>query len=161
MKRVQVSALCVALTSLAGAAWAEAAPDGAKVTVSYGPKAEKALSETYGNKERATIDEMVIDSIADALGNKAARVEVVVNNITANRPTFKQLNDRSGLSFQSFGIGGADVSGKAYDASGKLIGEVTYDWYGDIDFASTAWVWSDADRAIRQFSRQLSRAVQD
>lgn len=133
--------------------------DSLQINVAYGEKAEKAITKTYGERERATIRDMLERNLTRALGTQAARVDVVVNDIVANRPTFKQLGDRTGLSFQSFGIGGADVSGKAYDAAGNLLGQVSYDWYGDIQWADTAWTWTDADRALNQFSRQLAAAV--
>jgi hypothetical protein len=133
--------------------------DGLAVNVTYGVKAEKAFVETYGERERGVIRELVTRNLTRTLGNQAARVDVVINNVVPNRPTFKQLGDRPGLSMQSFGIGGADLTGKAYDAAGKLIGEVSYDWYGDIYFADTSWTWTDADRALYQFSRRLAAAV--
>jgi hypothetical protein len=132
---------------------------GLSVNVSYGVKAEKAFVETYGERERGVVQDLVTRNLTRALGNQAARVDVVINNVVPNRPTFKQLGDRPGLSFQSFGIGGADVTGKAYDAAGNLVGEVTYDWYGDIHFADTSWTWTDADRALYQFSRRLAAVV--
>lgn len=133
--------------------------DGLKVNVSFGDKAEKAITKTYGERERVTITDLIERNLTRALGTQAARVDVVINDVVPNRPTFKQMGDRPGLSFQSFGIGGADVSGKAYDAAGNLLGSVSYDWYGDIMWADTSWTWTDADRAMYQFSRQLAAAV--
>lgn len=133
--------------------------DSLQVNVTYGGKAEKAIEKTYGERERATLGNMLTRNLTRELGTQAARVEVVVNDVVPNRPTFKQLGDRPGLSFQSYGIGGADISGKAYDRAGNLLGQVNYDWYGDILWANTAWTWSDADRAMYQFSRRLAAAV--
>jgi hypothetical protein len=150
-----VAAIAILASLFASSAFAQ----GPQVNVTFGERAEKAITKTYGERERTTIRELIQENLARELGSQAARVEVVVNDITPNRPTFKQLGDRPGLSFQSFGIGGADVSGKAYDAAGNLVGTVDYDWYGDIHLADTAWTWSDADRAIYQFSRRLAAAV--
>lgn len=133
--------------------------DGLQINVTYGTKAEKAITKTYGERERGAIRDLLERNLTRELGNQAARVDVVINDVVPNRPTFKQLGDQPGLSFQSFGIGGADVSGKAYDAAGNLLGEVSYDWYGDILWADTAWTWTDADRALYQFSRRLAAAV--
>jgi hypothetical protein len=133
--------------------------DGLQINVSYGEKAEKAITKTYGERERDVVRDLLSRNLTRELGNQAARVDVVVNDIIPNRPTFKQMGDKPGLSFQSFGIGGADVSGKAYDAAGNLLGEVSYDWYGDIQWADTAWTWTDADRALNQFSRRLAAVV--
>jgi hypothetical protein len=147
--------MAMAISLLASSAFA----DGLQINVSYGEKAEKAFSKTYGDRERTIIVETIKRSLSREVGDQATRVDVVINDIVANRPTFKQLGDRPGLSFQSFGIGGADISGKAYDAGGNLIGQVTYDWYGDIYWANTSWTWSDADRAIYGFSRRLASVV--
>jgi hypothetical protein len=133
--------------------------EGLQVNVSYGTKAEKAFVETYGERERSVVQELVTRNLTRTFGNQAARVDVIINNVVPNRPTFKQLGDRPGLSMQSFGIGGADLTGKAYDSAGNLVGEVSYDWYGDIHFADTSWTWTDADRALYQFSRRLAAAV--
>jgi hypothetical protein len=148
---------CVA--AIASTFASSAFADGLQVNVTYGEKAEKAITKTYGERERATIQDMLRRNLTRALGSQAARVDVVVNDIVANRPTFKQLGDRPGLSFQSFGIGGADVSGKAYDAAGNLLGQVSYDWYGDILWADTSWTWTDADRALFRFSQRLAEVV--
>jgi hypothetical protein len=133
--------------------------DGLQVNVTYGTKAEEAMTKTYGDRERAAIRDLLERNLTRELGNQAARVDVVINDVVPNRPTFKQMGDKPGLSFQSFGIGGADVSGKAYDGQGNLLGEVSYDWYGDINWADTAWTWTDADRALYQFSRRLAQVV--
>jgi hypothetical protein len=151
----------VSIFALATAAFvtSPAFAEGAVVSVSYGEKAELKLTKTYGARERETLQEMIQRSVKRSLGERAARVEVTLVDVTANRPTFKELGDKPGLSMQSFGIGGADLTGKAFDASGNLLGEVQYDWYGDILLADTAWTWSDADRTIEVFARKLSQAV--
>jgi hypothetical protein len=149
-----------AATFLAASMLASAAlADGLVVNVTYGEKAEKAFTKTYGDREREVVRDLLTRNLNRSLGNQAARVDVVINDIVPNRPTFKQLGDRPGLSFQSFGIGGADVTGKAFDGAGNLLGEVSYDWYGDILWADTSWTWTDADRALYQFSRRLADVV--
>jgi hypothetical protein len=149
-----------AATFLAASMLASAAlADGLVVNVTYGEKAEKAFTKTYGDREREVVRDLLTRNLNRSLGNQASRVDVVINDIVPNRPTFKQLGDRPGLSFQSFGIGGADVTGKAFDGAGNLLGEVSYDWYGDILWADTSWTWTDADRALYQFSRRLADVV--
>ncbi|GBF57620.1 hypothetical protein PbB2_01288 [Candidatus Phycosocius bacilliformis] len=130
-----------------------------QVNVSFGEAAQKKLEKTYGLREKAVIEEMVVDNLRETLKGGVARVDVVVHDMTANRPTFQELNDKPGLSLQSFGIGGADVSGKAYDAAGNLLGEASYNWTGDIFWADAAWVWSDTDRTLSVFARKLAKAV--
>jgi hypothetical protein len=155
MTRSIFAATFLAASMLASAALA----DGLVVNVTYGEKAEKAFTKTYGDREREVVRDLLTRNLNRSLGNQASRVDVVINDIVPNRPTFKQLGDRPGLSFQSFGIGGADVTGKAFDGAGNLLGEVSYDWYGDILWADTSWTWTDADRALYQFSRRLADVV--
>ena len=155
MRRLfSAAALLLALT---GATTANADP--LQVNVTYGEKALKKLEKTYGVREKAVIQEMVERSLRESLGERVARVDVVVHDLTANRPTFKELGDKPGLSMQSFGIGGADVSGKAFDTAGNVIGQASYDWTGDIIWADTAWIWSDTDRTLSVFARKLAQAV--
>ena len=155
MTKPLFAAIVLATSFFVSAAYA----DGLQINVTYGEKAEKAITKTYGERERVAIRDLLERNLTRELGNQAARVDVVINDVVANRPTFKQMGDRPGLSFQSFGIGGADVTGKAYDSAGNLIGEVSYDWYGDIMWADTSWTWTDADRALHQFSRRLAAVV--
>ena len=133
--------------------------DGLDVSISYDQKAENKLVETYGVRERAVINDLVARALTRSLGAQVARVEVVIHDITANRPTFKELSDRPGLSMQSFGIGGADLSGRAFDANGQMIGQARYDWTGDFNWADTSWNWSDADRTIYGFAQKLKKSV--
>jgi hypothetical protein len=155
MTKSVFAATFLAASLLASAAFAE----GLVVNVAYSEKAEKDFTKTYGDREREVVRDLLTRNLNRYVGNQAARVDVVINDIVPNRPTFKQLGDQPGLSFQSFGIGGADVTGKAFDSAGNLLGEVSYDWYGDIFWANTAWTWTDADRALYQFSRRLAAAV--
>jgi hypothetical protein len=161
------AATFIAASALAGAAFADVEIAVQTVTSSvnltFGAKAQEAITKTYGAREADVIHDLVTRNLQRELGGKLGstieRVDVVINDIVPNRPTFKQLGDRPGLSFQSYGIGGADVTGKAYDGAGNLVGEVSYDWYGDIMLADTSWTWTDADRALYQFSRRLAAVV--
>ncbi|OYU52621.1 MAG: hypothetical protein CFE27_04480 [Alphaproteobacteria bacterium PA1] len=154
VKLFSAAALLLAMTFAS-----TASADPLQVNVTYSEAAQKKMEKTYGVREKAVIQEMVERSLRESLGDRVARVDVVINDLTANRPTFKELGDKPGLSMQSFGIGGADVSGKAFDAAGKLIGQASYDWTGDIIWADTAWIWSDTDRTLSVFARKLAQAV--
>jgi hypothetical protein len=155
MSKSVFSATLLIASLLAGSAFA----DGLVINVTYSATADKDFTKTYGDAEREVVADLIAKNLNERLGNQAARVDVVIENIIPNRPTFKQMGDRPGLSFQSFGIGGADVSGKAFDSAGNLLGEAKMDWYGDIQFADTAWIWTDADRALNFFARRLADKV--
>ena len=74
-----------------------------------------------------------------------------------NRPTFKQLGDKPGLSMQSFGVGGAAITGRIVAADGSEK-PLSYHWYEtDIRQASNNWVWSDAEWTFDRFARKLAR----
>ncbi len=154
VKLFSAAALLLAMTFAS-----TASADPLQVTVIYDAKAQEKIEKTYGVREKAVIQDMVERSLRESLKDRVARVEVVIHDLTANRPTFKELGDTPGLSMQSFGIGGADVSGKAFDAAGNQIGQASYDWTGDILWADTAWTWSDADRTLSAFARKLAQAV--
>jgi hypothetical protein len=130
-----------------------------EVVITYGEKAQKVIEKTYGVREKEVLESEIREEIVQHVGANVSRVEVIINDVVANRPTIKQMSDKPGLSFSSFGIGGADLTGKAFDASGRMLADVSYDWYGDIYMASTTWVWSDAERAIERFTEKLGRAV--
>jgi hypothetical protein len=157
MKSLRKLVLATALASAIGGLPMVASA--AEVIVTYGEKAQKAIEKTYGVREKATLEDEIRTEISQHLGSRVARVEVTINDVVANRPTLKQMSDKPGLSFSSFGIGGADLSGKAFDAGGQLLADVSYDWYGDIHLASTTGVWSDAERAIERFTEKLARAT--
>lgn len=84
-----------------------------------------------------------------------ARMELVIEDAVPNRPTFEQLADRPGLSMESIGIGGAEISGEILLADGTRI-PVAYRWFEtSIANIGAAATWSDADRAFRRFAQRL------
>ncbi len=88
-------------------------------------------------------------------------LRVTIEDVKPNRPTFKQLSTDSSISFQSFGIGGAEVSAEITSASGEIIGQVDYDYYsnlGDTPFPPVG-TWEDTQRAFSRFSRSLSKKI--
>ena len=120
--------------------------------------AEKA--EDYGARD---IDRLIarLDEAAEAAlprsGQYAgARLELVIEDATPNRPTFQQMADLPGLSMESLSIGGAEISGEIIFADGARR-PVAYRWYEtSLAHVSGASTWSDADRAFRVFTRRLA-----
>lgn len=148
------------LTGLALAATgADAAP--AEVQVQIGPKLQKAAADTLGVKE---VDRLAGDlrrQVEKQLGRTGvldgARVELTLVDVKPNRPTFKQLGDRPGLSYESFGLGGARIEGRAIAVDGAVT-PIRYEWYeSDIRYAPYRVTWSDAETAFSQFARRLAR----
>ena len=89
-----------------------------------------------------------------------ARIEVTLNNVKPNRPTFKQLADTPGLSMESFGIGGATIEARVIAPDGTVT-PVSYQWYeNDIRWVTGYWTWTDAEWTFDRFARRLAHADQ-
>lgn len=155
-----------ALAALAAATFAVALPASAlTVEAKMSTEFQKKLDDDFGAREAKTLTESLTKKITTAFaghGVNAERVVVTIEDAKPNRPTFQQVSDKPGLDpMNSISIGGARVSGIAYDASGKEIGRLEHKWY-ETDLANTfaASTWTDArtsfDRFARRFADQLS-----
>lgn len=146
----------VAALGLAAPAFA-AEPD---VTVTYGPGMEKKIEE-YGARD---VDRLAEDLRASVLKVAArspaldgARISLVLEDVIPNRPTMQQMSDKPGLSYESFGIGGASITGMVTTANGDSR-PVSYRWYeSDIRWAWPASTWRDAEQTFDRFARSLAR----
>ncbi len=156
----------LALAAIAGLVLAAAAPASAlTVEAKVSPEFQTKLEEDYGVREAAILTEALTSKVEAAFarqGVKADRVVVTIEDAKPNRPTWEQVADKPGLDpMRSVSIGGARVSGIAYDASGAQIGTLDYDWYEtDLSNVIAAATWSDArwtfDRFARRFADKLS-----
>eukprot|EP01030_Chromulinospumella_sphaerica_P012385 gene12385-12173_t len=131
-----------------------------EVTVTYGPKLEKKIDE-YGARDVNRLAEDLRQSVLkEAAGNPGldgARIELVLEDVVPNRPTFQQMSDKPGLSYESFGVGGASISGRVTLADG-VSRPVSYNWYEtDIRWAWTSSTWRDAEQTFDRFARSLVR----
>lgn len=149
------------LLGLAGSALAEPLSTVSSVQVTVGPDLAKKAAEDYGVRD---IDRLVAELQADVQRElqrtgvlAGGRVELTLTDARPNRPTFKQLGDRPGLSYQSFGVGGLAVEGKAISIDGDVT-PIRYSWYeSDIRDSRIGGTWSDAEHAIDRFAYQLGR----
>jgi hypothetical protein len=144
---------------LASATTALAAP--ASVTVNVGPELQKKFDKTYGQREAGFLTADLKSAVEKGLAKKTAydgaRIELTLTDVKPNRPTFKQLGDTPGLSFDSFGVGGAAVEGRVISAEGVET-PVKFDWYEtDIRQVRANWVWSDAEWAFDRLARKMAR----
>lgn len=144
---------------LASATTALAAP--ASVNVTVGPELQKKFEKTLGLREADLLTKDLRTAVEKSLANRAAydgaRVELVLADARPNRPTFKQLGDTPGLSYESFGVGGAAIEGRVVAADGTET-PVDYKWFEtDIRQARHNWVWSDAEWTFDRFARRLAR----
>ena len=146
-----------ALASLAMALPASALTVDAKVS----PEFQKKLDDDIGAREAATLTEAVTRKVTDvftARGIQADRVVVTIEDARPNRPTFQQASDKPGLDvMRSISIGGAKVSGVAFDASGKEIGRLDYNWYeNDLSNVIGSATWTDARTTFARFANRFA-----
>ncbi|WP_084420283.1 hypothetical protein [Henriciella litoralis] len=155
----------IALVSLFALATAPAAL-AATIDVNYSPEFQEKLQDDYGVKEGDRLADDIRGDIERELKKAnvdADRVAVTILDATPNRPTMKQLSDRPGLDMlRSKSLGGMDLKGTVFDASGTPVAELEYDWYEtSIENVVTASVWSDANRASSKFARKLAEELTD
>ena len=119
----------------------------------------------YGERDLQRLTERLQSKIERKFTKKGITVSdtaptvlrVTITDAKPNRPTFEQLSREVGLSFQSFGIGGAEIESELIAAGGRSLGTLNYKWYeNDIRDARFGGTWGDANRA---FSRYASKAA--
>lgn len=154
--------LLSAAALLATATTAFAAP--ASVDVSLSPEMQKKFDKTYGPREAVLLTADLKASVEKALAKSGAydgaRIALTLTDVKPNRPTFKQLGDKPGLSMESFGLGGAAIEGQITAADGSVT-PVSYRWYEtDLRQAYGNWVWTDAEWTFDRFARKLARGAE-
>lgn len=123
----------------------------------------------YGDREIVRLLEDMQDELTEdfekrglILSESAPMIlRVTINEVKPNRPTFNQLSKDASLSFQSYGIGGADISAEFISADGSVIGTAEYNYFSNFNdrpFRS-AGTWSDAELAFSRFSKKLSKKL--
>ncbi|HEY9234205.1 MAG TPA: hypothetical protein VIP08_04150 [Phenylobacterium sp.] len=150
----------LAALAIAGSAQAESPHAAPTVEVTISPELRQKAEQEYGVRdvERLVADlQQKTEREMQRSGVLAGgRIELTLVDATPNRPTFKQLGDTPGLSMSSFGVGGAEIEGKAVSIDGDVT-PIRYRWYEtDIRNASRTTTWSDAQYAINRFAVQLS-----
>lgn len=156
--------LTTTISALALAVAAQAAPLGpaADVNVAIGPELQ-AKADQYGQRDldylAAELRESVQEAFERAGGLSAggATIDLILEDALPNRPTFRQMALKPGLSYASFGIGGATISGVLTTADGRRV-PLSYRWYeSDIRWSQGAGTWMDAENTFDRFARRLAR----
>ena len=155
--RILALAATVAVMSASAAL---AAP--ASVQVNISPALQDKAVKKYGVREVNELADSLRKSVERELARTGAyeggKVDITLVDAVPNRPTFQQMSDRPGLSFLSFGIGGARIEGQATSANGTVT-PVAYKWYeSDIRWAQYNATWTDAYTTFQRFAHTLSRA---
>jgi hypothetical protein len=156
----------VSLAAIAALAFAAALPASAlTVETRFSAEFQKKLEKDYGEREAKILTDTLVAKVERAFakqGVKADRVVVTIEDARPNRPTMQQVMDKPGLdAIRSISLGGAELTGIAYDASGAEIGKLNYDWYeNDLSNVVGSGTWSDArwtfDRFANRFADKLS-----
>jgi hypothetical protein len=125
------------------------------------PELQKKATKDYGVRDierlSAELQKEVSRSLAQASRYDGARVELTLMDVKPNRPTFKQMGDKPGLSMQSFGIGGAEIEGRIVAADGSVT-PISYSWYEtDIRQSYGVTTWHDAQWTFDRFAGRLAR----
>ena len=156
----------VPLAAIAALAFSIALPASAlTVETKFSADFQKKLEKDYGVREAKVLTDALVRKVETAFakqGVKADRVVVTIEDAKPNRPTMQQVMDKPGLdAIRSISLGGAELTGVAYDASGAQIAEFKYDWYeSDLSNTLGAGTWTDArwtfDRFANRFADKLS-----
>ena len=151
---------------LAGAAELLFAPlaQAGTVNVSFSEEFTEKLTEDYGLREGEYLTRELTEDIERAFGSRmdtVGEINIVIEDARPNRPTFHQLGEEPGLSYQSFGIGGAKLSGEVLSADGDVLASIDgYRRYeNDIRMVQGYATWTDANRTFSRFARKLNGEV--
>ncbi|HEX5005482.1 MAG TPA: hypothetical protein VFV70_00125 [Hyphomonadaceae bacterium] len=154
-----------ALVALAGLALAAAPASALTVEAKISAEFQTKLEDDYGVREAKILTDSLASKVEAAFarhGVRADRVVVTIQDARPNRPTMQQISDTPGLDpMRSISVGGARVTGTAFDDQGTAIGTLEYDWY-ETDLANViaSTTWSDArwsfDRFARRFADRLN-----
>ncbi len=150
------------LASLAaGAALAAPLSTVGRVEVTISPELQKKAAADLGVKD---VDRLAAELRKDVTRElertgvlAGGRMELVLTDVRPNRPTFRQLGNQPSLSYESFGIGGATIDGRAISVTGEVT-PIHFQWYeSDIREAWTKSTWSDANYAFDRFAYRYGR----
>lgn len=154
-------AACILLTALASG-HAIAAPDVSAVRVTIGSDLAKK-TEVMDRREFDYLINELKRSVEKTLDKSGAlrpdggELDLVIEDARPNRPTLRQMSSQSGLSYSSFGVGGARITGEYRAKSGERT-PVEYSWYEtDITRAPYSSTWSDADTAFDRLADKLAK----
>lgn len=132
-----------------------------EVNVSLSETFAEKLDKELGEREGEILTNMLIEDIEREFAGELAElgdINITIIDARANRPTFKELGDTPGLSLQSFGVGGASLSGDVLDADGNVLTSLEYKYYEtDIRNAYGRATWSDARRTFDRFADKLAK----
>ena len=122
---------------------------------------QEKLDDDIGVREARVLSDALTQKLTRVFteqGVQAERIVVTIEDARPNRPTMEQVSQKPGLdSMRSISLGGAKLSGIAYDAAGNEIGRFDYRWYEtDLSNVVAATTWSDARSTFDKFARRFA-----
>lgn len=124
----------------------------------YGERDLNRLAERLQKRVEKRLNKRGV-LVADS---SATTLRIVIKDAKPNRPTFKQLSKEPSLSYQSFGLGGAEIEAQIIQAGGVSAGDMSYRFFETtLDrFDQANSTWSDAYRAFDRFARNAAKTLQ-
>jgi hypothetical protein len=135
-----------------------AAPAVSEVKVAIGPELAKKVDD-IGSRDFDILTAELRRSVERKTppGPGGGTLNLVIEDAKPNRPTPQQMFKTPGLSLESFGIGGARISGEYIDPAGKRT-PIAYSWYeNDIRWARYGSTWHDAENAFDRLADRLAK----
>lgn len=160
----------LALTSFAAAAvlaapvlaHAEAIGPVGSINVSIAPELA-AKTREFSNTDFDTLKDELRRSVETQLKRKGRLdasggvLDLVITDAKSTRPTIRQMSVKPGLSYDSFALGGAELTG-TYRAADGGVTPLKYDWYEtDLRNASYGWTFQAAADGFQRFAMKLTR----
>ena len=122
----------------------------------------------YGDKDIERLTERLESKLEKKFAKKGIQISdtastvlrITIEDAKPNRPTFRQLSVEPGLSYESFGIGGAELQAELIAAGGQSLGTMSYKYYeNDIRDAKYGGTWGDAHRAFGRFASKAAKTL--
>lgn len=150
---------------IAAPALASAAPVGpvAKINITIGPELA-AKKKDFSRRDFETLTDELRSSVENQLKRKGRLdasggvLDLVIEDAKATRPTLQQMSERPGLSYESFSLGGMELTG-TYRAVDGTATPLKYSWYeSDIRNAPYGWTFQAARDGFQRFAMTLTRS---
>ena len=122
----------------------------------------------YGDRDIERLTERLESKLEQKFAKKGILISdtastilrITIEDAKPNRPTFNQLSVQPGLSFNSFGNGGAELEAELIAAGGQSLGTMSYRYYeNDIRYAKFGGIWNDAHRAFGRFASKAAKTL--
>lgn len=123
----------------------------------YGDRSLDNLAKSLDRKMTKRFKKKGISVSEDA----PVTLRVTIVDARNNRPTFKQVSQEPGLSFQSIRIGGVELTADLVDQSGNTIDTMHYSYF-ERDFEISdqfSSVWYDANQGFNFFAKEAAKQL--